>query len=364
MSKFKKSLFLITLLCIALAFTACSQKNDQGIEDNVKATVNGKAISLEEYDDAMAYYKDYVEYQFGEGVWETEASKGLTYKELYEEYVMDEMTKSLLLVDAAEKEGITVTEEEKQNALENFKINLQVWIQRLAFSYIILAAILILYSLMDGFESMYRNLDVSKEKQNALENFKINFQNDEEYKSFLEQRGMTEEFIIQELAKETLINNYITSKIDSLKPNDDELKDIFDDMKMNMQVKASHILVDTEEEALKVIERINKGEDFAELAKELSTDTGSGANGGDLDYFNYAQMVKPFSEAAFALETGEVSQPVKSDFGYHIIKLTDKIVNGEITVESEKDKLIEYYKMSKFEDLLEQLKSTAEIVIN
>ena len=313
MSKFKKSLFLITLLCIALAFTACSQKNDQGIEDNVKATVNGKAISLEEYDDAMAYYKDYVEYQFGEGMWETEASKGLTYKELYEEYVMDEMTKSLLLVDAAEKEGITVTEEEKQNALENFKIN---------------------------------------------------FQNDEEYKSFLEQRGMTEEFIIQELAKETLINNYILSKIDSLKPNDDELKDIFDDMKMNMQVKASHILVDTEEEALKVIERINKGEDFAELAKELSTDTGSGANGGDLDYFNYAQMVKPFSEAAFALETGEVSQPVKSDFGYHIIKLTDKIVNGEITVESEKDKLIEYYKMSKFEDLLEQLKSTAEIVIN
>lgn len=313
MNKFKKSLFLITLLCIALAFTACSQKNNQGIEDNVKATVNGKAISLEEYDDAMAYYKDYVEYQFGEGVWETEASKGLTYKELYEEYVMDEMTKSLLLVDAAEKEGITVTEEEKQNALENFKVN---------------------------------------------------FQNDEEYKSFLEQRGMTEEFIIQELSKETLINNYITSKIDSLKPNDDELKDIFDDMKMNMQVKASHILVDTEEEALKVIERINKGEDFAELAKELSTDTGSGANGGDLDYFNYAQMVKPFSEAAFALETGEVSQPVKSDFGYHIIKLTDKIVNGEITVESEKDKLIEYYKMSKFEDLLEQLKSTAEIVIN
>lgn len=313
MNKFKKSLFLITLLCIALAFTACSQKNDQGIEDNVKATVNGKAISLEEYDDAMAYYKDYVEYQFGEGVWETEASKGLTYKELYEEYVMDEMTKSLLLLDAAEKEGITVTEEEKQNALENFKIN---------------------------------------------------FQNDEEYKSFLEQRGMTEEFIIQELAKETLINNYIISKIDSLKPNDDELKDIFDDMKMNMQVKASHILVDTEEEALKVIERINKGEDFAELAKELSTDTGSGVNGGDLDYFNYAQMVKPFSEAAFALETGEVSQPVKSDFGYHIIKLTDKIVNGEITVESEKDKLIEYYKMSKFEDLLEQLKSTAEIVIN
>ena len=313
MNKFKKSLFLITLLCIALAFTACTNKNDQVMDDNTKATVNGKAILKEEYDDALAYYKDYVEYQYGEDIWETETPKGLTYKEMYEEYVMDEMTKSLLLLDAAEKEGITVTEEEKQHSLENFKTN---------------------------------------------------FQNDEEYKSFMEQKGMTEEFVLQELTKEILINNYITSKIDSLNPNDDELKTLFEEMKMNVQVKASHILVDTEEEALKVIERINKGEDFAELAKELSTDTGSGLNGGDLDYFSYGQMVKPFSESAFALEIGEVSQPVQSDFGYHIIKLTDKIVDEDKTVESEKSNIIEYYKTYKFQDLLEELKSTAVIVIN
>jgi len=63
-------------------------------------------------------------------------------------------------------------------------------------------------------------------------------------------------------------------------------------------VRASHILVDTEEEAQKVIERIKEGEDFSDLAKELSLDTASGANGGDLDYFTYAQMVEPFSKAA------------------------------------------------------------------
>jgi foldase protein PrsA len=313
MNKFKKSLFLITLLCIALVIAACSNSGGKDADkEGVMATVNGKPIMQKDYDDALAYYKDYVEYQLGEDAWETETPRG-TYKEIYEEYVWDEMTKSLLLLDAAEKEGIKASEEEIQHSLENFKIN---------------------------------------------------FQNDEEYKSFMEQRGITEDFIIQELTKEILINNYITSKIDSLNPNDEELKNLFEEMKLNVLIKASHILVDTEEEAVKIVERINKGEDFGELAKELSIDTASGANGGDLDYFKYTDMVKPFSEAAFALEIGEVSQPVQSDFGYHIIKLTDKIVEEETTVESEKEKLIQYYKLNKYEDLLEQLKNDAVIVKN
>jgi DNA-3-methyladenine glycosylase I len=153
-------------------------------------------------------------------------------------------------------------------------------------------------------------------------------------------------------------------KIDSLNPNDDELKALFDEMKMDTQVRASHILVDTEEEAQKVIERIKEGEDFSDLAKELSLDTASGANGGDLDYFTYAQMVEPFSKAAFSLEIGEVSQPVQSDYGYHIIKLTDRIVDEDITVETKKAELIEYYKTFKYRDLLDELKNSAEIVKN
>ena len=315
MKKFKKSLALICLAAIILALAACSNTDGQEAnKEGVLATVNGKAIMKEDYDNELAYYRGYVEYLYGEGTWESEVNKDLTYKEYYENYVMDKLINLTLLLDAAEKEGITVTEEEKAHELGTFI-------------------------------STY-------------------FDSQEDYKSYLEQNGLTEESLLKNMTDQLMVNNYYIKKIDSLNPSNDELKALFEEMKMNIRVRASHILVDTEEEALKVIERINKGEDFSELAKELSIDTVSGANGGDLDYFNYAQMVEPFSEAAFSLGIGQVSQPVQSDYGYHIIKVTDRVVDEDITVETEKEGLIDYYKNNKFRDLLEELKNSAEIVKN
>lgn len=87
------------------------------------------------------------------------------------------------------------------------------------------------------------------------------------------------------------------------------------------QVWARHILVNDEAVALAIIERLNKGEDFGTLAVELSTDTGSGPQGGDLGWFGKGAMVAPFEEAAFALKVGEISQPVQSEYGYHIIQV-------------------------------------------
>jgi peptidyl-prolyl cis-trans isomerase C len=87
------------------------------------------------------------------------------------------------------------------------------------------------------------------------------------------------------------------------------------------KIKCSHILVKKHSEALQILERIRKGESFADLARELSIDRGSGKRGGDLGFFGRGQMVKPFEEAAFKLKKGELTnEPVRTQFGYHIIK--------------------------------------------
>jgi peptidyl-prolyl cis-trans isomerase C len=92
---------------------------------------------------------------------------------------------------------------------------------------------------------------------------------------------------------------------------------------MTTEIRASHILVKTEEEAKKLYDEIQNGKDFAQIAQEVSL-CPSGQNGGDLGFFGKGMMVKPFEDAAFSLEIGEISKPVETQFGWHLIKLTDK----------------------------------------
>jgi len=89
---------------------------------------------------------------------------------------------------------------------------------------------------------------------------------------------------------------------------------------MSQKIKCSHILVKKLGEAQEVLERLKKGEKFGKLAKELSLDSPSAKKEGNLGYFTKGMMVKPFEKAAFNLQIGQVSEPVKSEFGYHIIK--------------------------------------------
>lgn len=90
------------------------------------------------------------------------------------------------------------------------------------------------------------------------------------------------------------------------------------------EVRASHILVKTEQEAKDLYDEIVSGKaDFAEVAKEKSL-CPSGQNGGDLGFFGKGMMVKPFEDACFSMEVGDVSEPIETQFGWHLIKLTDK----------------------------------------
>ncbi len=92
---------------------------------------------------------------------------------------------------------------------------------------------------------------------------------------------------------------------------------------MVKEIRASHILVKTEAEAKALLERLGKGESFANLAAQYST-CPSGKKGGDLGFFGRGRMVRAFETAAFALSKGQVSQPVKTEFGWHIIKVTEQ----------------------------------------
>jgi len=89
---------------------------------------------------------------------------------------------------------------------------------------------------------------------------------------------------------------------------------------MSNKIKCSHILVEKHSEAISLLERIQKGEKFGKLAKEFSIDSGSAKRDGNLGYFGRGKMVKEFEKSAFSLQTDQISEPVKTQYGYHIIK--------------------------------------------
>lgn len=125
--------------------------------------------------------------------------------------------------------------------------------------------------------------------------------------------------------KQIVIQEFLKQKAKDL-ITDDKLKVLYNERTKSPEdeLHARHILVKTEEEAKEISKKLKNGGDFEAIAKEKSQDKSSGATGGDLGWFTKDKMVPEFSKTAFALKKGEVSAPVKSDFGWHIIKLEER----------------------------------------
>ena len=132
-------------------------------------------------------------------------------------------------------------------------------------------------------------------------------------------------------------------------------------IKPEQEVHARHILVETEAEAKDVAERLKKGEDFATVAKEKSKD--SNAEGGDLGFFTRGQMLKPFEEAAFALDIGQISEPVQTQFGWHIIKVEEKRDQALPAFDQVKEAILSQLVQQRAQEIVTGLRDSAKIEI-
>lgn len=166
------------------------------------------------------------------------------------------------------------------------------------------------------------------------------------------------------LQRQVVMQAYVEEKAKTL-VTEDQLKKAYAEkvaaMKGQEEVKASHILVASEEEAKTIAKDLKKGGDFAKTAQAKSTDKGSGAQGGDLGWFTKDRMVPEFADAAFKLKKGELSEPVKSSFGWHIIKLEDRRPVTPPTYDEMKENLRTELANKAVQDYVEGLLKTADI---
>ncbi|MBU5636401.1 peptidylprolyl isomerase [Geomonas sp. Red69] len=224
--------------------------------------------------------------------------------------------------------------------------------------------------------------DLDKQVNDKVSLNRAKFKTDEEFIEALKSVDMTMQDMQDFTRKDIVINNFIEQKFTAkAAATDAEAKKFYEEnkdqyFKQPEAVRASHILVGADEKATPeerkrakeraeaLLKRVKAGEDFAAIAKAESS-CPSASQGGDLGAFGHGEMVPAFEKAAFALKKGEVSGVVESEFGYHIIKVTDKQEAGAEKFENVKDKITDFLKRQKVQQevssLVDTLRKTAKI---
>tara|TARA_A100000164_G_scaffold22800_1_gene18055 strand:+ start:464 stop:1327 length:864 start_codon:yes stop_codon:yes gene_type:complete len=166
--------------------------------------------------------------------------------------------------------------------------------------------------------------------------------------------------------EDQIISEIFLTKTIGSQVTEEALQKIYSETKSEMasgdQIKARHILLDSEEKAMEIIKKLQAGGEFAKLASEYSTGP-SAASGGDLGWFGEGQMVPEFSKAAFALNPGDiVTRPVKTQFGWHIILVEDRKVSAPPSFDEAKEQLASTMSQKLLKELIETLRTKAKIV--
>jgi peptidyl-prolyl cis-trans isomerase C len=218
-----------------------------------------------------------------------------------------------------------------------------------------------------------------------INKYKARIGSEEAFNQQLAQSGQTLEAVKEDIRSQLRQQHWVESQIkDQKKVTDADADEYYKnnpaDFKEPEQVRASHILIAVPEDAkpevvsqkLKVAEgaatRVKGGEDFAKVAKELSEDPGSKETGGDLNFFSKDKMVPEFADAAFALKKDAISEPVRSKFGYHVIKVTDRKDGGTVKLEEVKPRLVAYLQAQEqkkaMAKMLQELRAAADVKVN
>lgn len=201
-----------------------------------------------------------------------------------------------------------------------------------------------------------------KEVNKELEKVKGQFGSDEEFLAALNSSGIKDEKTFKTQLKISLLQKEAVT--DGIKVTDKQLKEYYAKNKEQfITVKAQHILVADESKAKELKQKLDNGADFAKLAKENSTDTASAQEGGSLGEFKKGQMVAEFDEVAFTIKPGTISEPIKSQYGYHIIKVNER---NEKSFEKAKTEVEDLYlagKAKPYTDVIKKIKEDAKVEI-
>ena len=240
---------------------------------------------------------------------------------------------------------------------------------------------LITAELMYQFAQKTPAADLTKKIEDAVARLKGRFKTEEEFSKGLAQQNLSEKELRELIRRNLVIENHIEQTIASkVTISEQEVRAFYDNnpetFTMPEQVRASHILIMVDQQAAEaekkrarakaddLLKQIKTGADFAKLAQEHSG-CPSSKQGGDLGFFSKGQMVKPFEDAAWAMKPGEVSGVVETQFGYHIIKLTEKRAKDKMPFDALKGRIEESLKQRKIGEqvtaLVEAAKKSAKI---
>jgi foldase protein PrsA len=201
-------------------------------------------------------------------------------------------------------------------------------------------------------EAKDKNINITKENiQDEIDKMIESVGGEQSFDMALQYSGVSKD----DLEKNVETNLYLKKLLEpEISITEEEQKTYFEENKeaFNQQeeVKARHILVETEKEALDIKEKLDAGESFEKLAKEHSIDPSNKEQGGELGFFSKGKMVPEFENVAFSLKVGEISSPVKTSFGYHIIEVEDKKEAKEANYEDSKEDVKDMIFQQKFPD--------------